>query len=296
MAHAKTKMDIEAVIIESPNIDVDIIGEALIALDLTPASYTDLETGKTTTYLVNETRAEADALAARLATAFEEWKPLLSAMPAISVKSIKQEDWSQTWKKNFHTFRASRRLVVKPSWEEYDAQPDDLVLPIDPGMCFGTGYHGTTRACLTFLDKLQEKHGKMSFIDAGTGSGILSIGARLLGYSPVEAFDNDPQCIPTALENLELAGFKDVKVTCAPLGGFKPTHPADVVAANILAVVLMKQTEDVIALARPGGYLILSGILIEQYDALRKAFTDKGCIEIEQTTLNEWRSGLFTRP
>ena len=289
-------MDIEAVIIESPNIDVDIIGEALIALDLTPASYTDLESGKTTTYLVNKKRTEADALAARLKVFLKDWEPMLSATPTISVKSIKQEDWSQTWKKNFHTFRASKRLVVKPSWEDYDAQAGDLVLPIDPGMCFGTGYHGTTRACLTFLDKLQEKHGTLSFIDAGTGSGILSIGARLLGYSPVEAFDNDPQCIPTALENLELAGFKDVRVTCAPLGGFKPSKPADVVAANILAVVLMKQVDDVIALARPGGYLILSGILIEQYDALRQAFTEKGCIELEQTTLNEWRSGLFTRP
>ena len=163
-------------------------------------------------------------------------------------------------------------------------------------MCFGTGYHGTTRACLTYLDMLQEKHGKLSFIDAGTGSGILSIGARLLGYSPVHAFDNDPQCIPTALENLERAGFTDVEIACAPLGEYVPEAPADVVAANILAVVLMRQADDVIALARPGGYLILSGILIEQYETLREAFIARGCKELEQTTLNEWRSGLFVRP
>ena len=287
---------IEAVVLEIPNSDVNTLEEALIAIDLAPASYTDLETGRTTTYLVNASRPEAEALAARLADYLKEWGELLSEQPSINVQSIRQEDWSQSWKKNFHTFRASKRLVVKPSWEEYEAQPGELVLPIDPGMCFGTGYHGTTRACLTYLDMLQEKHGTLSFIDAGTGSGILSIGARLLGYSPVHAFDNDPQCIPTALENLERAGFTDVDIACAPLGEYHPEQPADVVAANILAVVLMRQADDVIALARPQGYLILSGILIEQYDALREAFIARGCRELEQTTLNEWRSGLFVRP
>ena len=287
---------IEAVVLEIPNSDVNTLEEALIAIDLAPASYTDLETGRTTTYLVNESRPEAEALAVRLADYLKEWGELLSEQPSIKVQSIRQEDWSQSWKKNFHTFRASKRLVVKPSWEEYEAQPGELVLPIDPGMCFGTGYHGTTRACLTYLDMLQEKHGPLSFIDAGTGSGILSIGARLLGYSPVHAFDNDPQCIPTALENLERAGFTDVEIACAPLGEYHPEEPADVVAANILAVVLMRQADDVIALARPKGYLILSGILIEQYDALREAFIARGCRELEQTTLNEWRSGLFVRP
>ncbi len=133
----------------------------------------------------------------------------------------------------------------------------------------------------------------MSFIDAGTGSGILSIGARLLGYSPVTAFDNDPQCIPTALENLELAGFKDVEVTCAPLGAFTQKEPADVVAANILCSVLMAQANDVTALVRPGGYLILSGILIEQYDGLKAVFEAKGCTELENTTIKEWKSGLY---
>ena len=287
---------IEAVVIEVANRDVEVLEEALGALELTPASYTDLETGVTTTYLVTEGRREAEALAARLTSYLTEWASLLASSPAIAVKSIRQEDWSQSWKANFHTFRASERLVVKPSWEDYDAAPGELVLPIDPGMCFGTGYHGTTRACLTYLDKLQAAHGRLSFIDAGTGSGILAIGARLLGYSPVYAFDNDPQCIPTALENLERAGFTDVDVACAPLGTYRPPEPADVVAANILAIVLMKQTDDVIALARPGGFLILSGILIEQYDALRQAFLDRGCRELEQTTRDEWRSGLFARP
>ncbi len=163
-------------------------------------------------------------------------------------------------------------------------------------MCFGTGYHGTTRACLCFLDKLQAEYGTMSFIDAGTGSGILSIGAALLGYSPIEAFDNDPQCITTSLENMERAGVSGIPVACAPLGGFIPSKPADVVAANILAVVLIKHAADVIALARPGGHLILSGILTPNYNEILDAFIPLGCREIERVTYDEWTSGLFVRP
>ena len=262
---------IEVVAIDTPNADVQVLEEALGALGLAPSSFANLETGMATTFLLTDADGEKE-LAETIETYLESWLDMLSEKPAVSIRSMKKDDWANSWKKNFHTFRASDRLVVKPSWEEYTAKPGDIIIPIDPGMCFGTGYHGTTMACLQYLDKLQAKLGTMSFIDAGTGSGILSIGARLLGYSPVVAFDNDPQCIPTALENLERAGFTDVQVTCAPLGEFVPDKPADVVAANILCSVLMAQADDVMALVRPNGYLILSGILIEQYDDLKATF------------------------
>lgn len=287
---------IEVVAIDSPNQDVPVIEEALGALEIVPSSFSNLETGMATTFIVTDNEAEAAELADTVRVYFESWTDMLSAVPEVSTKTMRQEDWANSWKKHFHTFKASKRLVVKPSWEEYESKPGDIVIPIDPGMCFGTGYHGTTMACLQYLDTLQETHGTMSFIDAGTGSGILSIGARLLGYSPVVAFDNDPQCIPTSLENLRLAGITDVPVTCAPLGQFKPEKPADVVAANILCVVLIEQVKDVIALVRPGGYLILSGILTEQYAELRNTFTAHGCVELNNVTIREWTSGLFLRP
>ena len=283
---------IEVVAIDTPNADVQILEEALGALGLTPSSFANLETGMSTTFLLTDTDGEKE-LAETVTTYLESWLDLLSSKPAVSIRSMKKDDWANSWKKNFHTFKASDRLVVKPSWEDYTAAPGEIIVPIDPGMCFGTGYHGTTMACLQYLDRLQAKHGTMSFIDAGTGSGILSIGARLLGYSPVSAFDNDPQCIPTALENLERAGFTDVKVTCAPLGEFVPETRADVVAANILCSVLMAQADDVMALVRPGGYLILAGILIEQYDGLKAVFEERGCQELDNTTIKEWKSGIF---
>ena len=283
---------IEVVAIDTPNADVQVLEEALGALGLTPSSFANLETGMATTFLLTD-KDEEKELAETVATYLESWLDMLSQKPSVSIQSMKKDDWANSWKKNFHTFKASDRLVVKPSWEDYSPSEGDIIIPIDPGMCFGTGYHGTTMACLQYLDKLQAAHGAMSFIDAGNGSGILSIGARLLGYSPVVAFDNDPQCIPTSLENLALAGIHDVAATCAPLGEFIPEKPADVVAANILCSVLIAPVDDVIALVRPGGYLILSGILIEQYDGLKAAFEAKGCAELENTTIKEWKSGLY---
>ena len=287
---------IQAVVISSANADVPVLEEALTALELTPSSYASLETGRANTFLVEEDEAAARRRAEELGPYLEEWKELFSAPVEIEVQEMRREDWANSWKKNFHTFKASERLVVKPGWEEYEAKPGEIVLPIDPGMCFGTGYHGTTRACLHFLDKLQAEHGRMSFIDAGTGSGILSIGASLLGYNPIQAFDNDPQCITTSLENMERAGVRNVDVSCAALGEFQPAWKADVLAANILAVVLIKYKDAVLSLVRPGGYIILSGILASNYDEILEAFLPLGCTELERVTYEEWTSGLFRRP
>ena len=288
-----------AVAIDSPAADVVMIEEALAASDFTPSSYTSKETGRAITYLIGDDEQDAREKCRLAGACLEGWKDLLSATPSIDVRLIQKEDWAESWKKHFHTFRATNRIVVRPSWEEYTPLPGDLVLSLDPGMCFGTGYHGTTRACLTYLDKLQAAHGRLSFIDAGTGSGILAIGARLLGYQPVYAFDNDPQCIDTTCENLQKAGLDGVAPVHAALGEYVPPQPCNVVAANILATVLLAQAEDVIALVDRNSspaYLILSGILIEQYPAVLERYSALGAVEISRRTLQEWTSGCFRIP
>ena len=287
---------INVVVISSPAEDVPVLEEALSALELSPSSYSDVETRRAQTFLLADDATSAEALASQVQAYLKEWTDLLAEQPQIEVKEMRQEDWANSWKKNFHTFRASKRLVVKPSWEEFTAEPGDIVVPIDPGMCFGTGYHGTTKACLQFLDRLQQENGAgLSLIDAGTGSGILSIAAALLGYGKIEAFDNDPDCIGQSLENLATAGVTSVTVSCAALGEYIPSQPADVAVANILASILTEHVEDVKALARPGGWLILSGILTEQYEPLLQRFHDAGCQELSRVTIQEWTSGLFRR-
>jgi len=95
---------------------------------------------------------------------------------------------------------------------------------------------------------------------------------------------------------MERAGVDDVQLSCAALGEYAPTQKSDVVAANILAVVLIRQREAVLSLARPGGYVILSGILAANYDEILDAFLPLGCEELERVTNEEWTSGLFRRP
>lgn len=273
--------------------DVPVLEEALSAMGYDPSSYADKETGIGTTYLLASDMPEAERWRDEVERGLEDWRECLTSETLeIKTAELLEEDWSTSWKKHFHTFRASDRLVIKPSWEEYESQPGDLVLALDPGMCFGTGYHGTTRACLQFMDELEAKQGPVSFLDAGCGSGILSMGARLLGYSPVKAFDNDPQCIPTTLENMALSGIDGVDLRVADLASYDGGK-AKLVAANILAVVLMEHAEQVVSYVERPGHLILSGILIEQYEDIYNRFTVLGLREIGRKTINEWRSGCF---
>lgn len=281
--------------------DVPVLEEFILALGYDVSSYSNLETGLGHSYVVCEDEAAARAAVGDLSGHVAEWNELLSA-PVKSVEYLKmaREDWAESWKRFFHTFRASERLVVKPSWEEYETQPGDLVLELDPGMCFGTGYHGTTKACLQYLDELSAEHGRMSFMDAGTGSGILSIGAHLLGYDPIVAFDYDPQAVTTAIANLSEAGFGDTTTVIeADVTKEVPLAPCRVVAANILAVILTAEAERIVSLVEHStqdGYLILSGILIDQYPEVLARFSALGAQEISNRTINEWKSGLYLLP
>jgi ribosomal protein L11 methyltransferase len=290
---------IHAVIIESAAADVPMIEEALAVADFAVSSYSSRETGRASTYVMADDENDANAKLKRVNDALASWQDTFTGPSVVKTARIQQEDWSESWKKHFHSFRASKRLVVKPSWEELAAQPGDIILSLDPGMCFGTGYHGTTKACLQFLDELEAQHGPRSFLDAGCGSGILSLGARLLGYQPIYAFDNDPQAVATAYDNLAHAGVHDVTIHCAELGVYQPPQPCQVVAANILAVVLLEYAEDVCKLVeRQDGdaFLILSGILTEQYPEVLARYQALGARELKRITIDEWTSGCFTLP
>ena len=276
--------------------DLDILSELLGALDFAAASWSDVETGEAWLRVFCESENAARESLARIEEALPDWLEFLAGTPNMSVVSVRKEDWAECWKQHFHTFRASRRLVVKPSWEEYQPEsPADIVLELDPGMCFGTGYHGTTRACLEFMDSLADELGAVSFLEAGCGSGILSLAAVKLGFSPVAAFDHDPQATMCARENLALAEADGVAVETADVGAYSPERPFAVVAANILAAVLDTEAARIARFVDPGGRLILAGILAEQYPAIRARYEALGFREEATRTLAEWTSGLYRR-
>jgi len=276
--------------------DAAMVGELLGTIDVQTACWQNWETGAAK-YRVYASPEEETAARQRVEQLLQGNRDLLcGGVPELRFSSIAKEDWSEAWKRHFHTFRASDRLVVKPSWEEYDRVDDAIVLEIDPGMTFGTGYHGTTRACLQFLDALALDLGSVSLLDAGCGSGILSLAAAKLGYDPIRAFDHDPDAVRMTAENLRSAGVIQVQPTCGDLGEIVPDFPCRVVVANILATVLDAHAERIISFVdRAGGpgHLILSGILTGQYGGIRERFTRLGAVEVEQRTIAEWASGRF---
>ena len=199
-------------------------------------------------------------------------------------RRVAEEDWAHAWKQYFKPQRIGRRLVVKPSWEEFAAQPEDLILEMDPGMAFGTGLHATTRLCLRALEEIVTPGARVA--DVGTGSGILAVAAIRLGAARVEATDNDPLAVDIARQNAARNGVDD-RITVAEATQ-PPTGPFDIVVANILPDVILGMADSLVAATRPGGTLIVSGIIEPRADEVRAGLTERGLSVLESPIEGEW--------
>ena len=258
--------------------------------DFVLTSYRDVEETSATMQIFLPDPADAPRAAEALAAAGR----IVGLELAPETGTIPDEDWKLSYRKHFKTEVISPRLVVRPPWEAVTPAPGQKVLTLDPGIAFGTGQHPTTRACLDAIDALAVEGTDRSFLDVGCGSGILSIAAALEGFRDVHGFDNDPDAVRNANENAEANGlgalFSDGDLSVSGTAA-----PADVVAANVLAPVLVRFACEVGALVNPGGRLILSGILDEQYDEVRAAYAALGFTELSNRLIGEWRTGLFTK-
>ena len=289
-----------------PQEAVDALFELLDADAFTPTSWYDVEARQCRVDIFLEDASQASPVADTLiATAALQG---LTLKPEIS--TLARADWAEAWKRFFHVEKISDRIVVRPSWEAYEAKPGECVITLDPGLSFGTGKHATTQSCLRFLDRLaaEESHrmkridtndfisvnsrNSMTVLDMGCGSGILAIGAALLGFTDVRGFDNDPDCKTVSEEN---AAINNVRIPFE-IDDLSHAHPpADIVIANILAPVLIQFAPQIVGSMTPPPHarLILSGILDEQYGAVKTAFEAQGLVECENILIENWRSGLF---
>jgi ribosomal protein L11 methyltransferase len=183
------------------------------------------------------------------------------------IEHIADQDWERAWMDEFKPMRFGRRLWVCPSWCP-PPEADAVNLMLDPGLAFGSGTHPTTALCLEWLDA-QALTGKR-VIDYGCGSGILAIAAILLGADHVIAVDNDPQAITACANNREMNAIAEHRLSVHLPG--EPHRPADVVIANILSGPLAELTPVLTGLTRPGGKLVLSGVLSAQTEALLASY------------------------
>ncbi len=198
----------------------------------------------------------------------------------VFVDEVRNEDWEETWKKYYHAFKIGERLVIKPSWEEYLTSKGEVVVNIDPGMAFGTGIHASTRFCLRFLD--QYVKGGEQVIDAGCGSGILSIAAMKLGAIGVFAMDIDDLAVRIARENAALNDLTDrIEVQAGDIVESIRGRKADMVLANITAEVVAELIPEAAQVLTSGGYFFGSGIVDSRWPSVKQALEDNG-LTIEQ--------------
>lgn len=181
--------------------------------------------------------------------------------PHFSWELIEDQDWSSNWKVHFKPFAIIPKLIIAPTWEEYQAADDELVITMDPGMAFGTGHHATTSLALAFVQQIVAKEkGEQRVLDVGTGTGILGMSAALFGAFQVLGIDNDPEAVRIASENVLLNHLEGVmKVMATPVERIQPGY--DLVVANIIHDVLISMSGDLNRLLVTHGDLVLSGIL-----------------------------------
>ena len=209
---------------------------------------------------------------------------------APEVTTLKEEDWANSWKVNFKPTRIGNRLVIKPSWEDYSAIADDVILELDPGMAFGTGTHSTTRLCLEAVERYCAEDGSgkdLHVLDVGCGSGVLGIAAALLVGAKVVAVDIDPLAVSVTMENAEanrVSGLMEVSTT--PLEEIDGSF--NIVVANILAEALVAMAKDLVARVAAGGVLILSGILTEREEFVIAGFSSLPLELLELNHHEEW--------
>tara|TARA_Y100001954_G_C15822937_1_gene610841 strand:+ start:4176 stop:5168 length:993 start_codon:yes stop_codon:yes gene_type:complete len=209
-------------------------------------------------------------------------------------------DWNSEWRKSFETIKVSNNLKIVPEWEKEDWKDKKEALFIYPGMGFGTGNHETTYLCLKIVDDLVHKK-KVAFdncLDFGCGSGILGIAAlKLIENLSIDFCDLEIEALENCKNNLEI-NFKDEalgKCRLVSRERFLPVKKYNLVFANILEHVLLKESSLLDECLLEGGHLILSGILLEQRESIKEEFSLKGFLFLEEKVKGAWAALLFKK-
>jgi len=237
-----------------------------------------------------------------------ELQPLLTAagvalVGGAEVRVLADQDWRDSYKAHFKASQFGRLHWV-PVWEResFKSGSGEVVIWLDPGLAFGTGNHETTRLCCERLVVLAERAGdrvgELRVVDAGCGSGILALSAAKLGFKHVEGFDNDPEAVRVSEENAALNGLTGaVTFFKGDLVSGLAGRQADVLLANIQAVVLMRFVGELTAAVAPGGGLVLSGILAIELERVKAVFTAAvPSWQVESRVMGEWSDVALSRP
>ncbi|MBD2772198.1 50S ribosomal protein L11 methyltransferase [Iningainema tapete] len=222
--------------------------------------------------------------------------------PVVNWQLIDEQDWASSWKQHWQPQEIGDRFLINPAWLPIPENSQRLILRLDPGVAFGTGAHATTQLCLeslemrlgkentSFFDNKQEKKHTV-IADIGCGSGILSIGALLLGADRVYAVDTDPLAVKSTLENCALNGISSESLVTAQ-GSIevvtKLVEQVDGIVCNILADVIIELVPHMSAICKPSTWGIFSGILLEQSSSVADALEQSGWVVATLWKRKEW--------
>ena len=203
----------------------------------------------------------------------------------VTANMVNEEDWENNWKKYYKPIKVGEKIVIKPIWEDYSKNPEEIIVELDPGMAFGTGTHETTRMCIKALER--HVNSDSTVFDIGTGSGILSIAAAKLGAKKTIGVDLDPVAVESAKQNVSYNDLNNIEIVYGDLMEVVKGK-ANIVIANIMADIIMFLTEQVKEFIVEGGYFISSGIILSKKDEVINKLTQCG-FKIEEINIEgEW--------
>ncbi|HAE92725.1 50S ribosomal protein L11 methyltransferase [Tissierella praeacuta] len=204
----------------------------------------------------------------------------------IKINIVDDNDWAEAWKKYYKPIKIGERILIKPSWEKYVLEENDILIELDPGMAFGTGTHETTMMCTEALEKYV-KSGDIVY-DIGCGSGILSIVAAKLGAEKVVGVDLDELCVKVSNENIKLNNVN--KIVEIKEGNLLDVvdGKANIIVSNIIAEIIAGMTKDLRAYLKGDGIFITSGIIVEKIELVEKALLENGFKILDIKRLNGW--------
>jgi len=261
--------------VETTPAAADLVAEFMLEADLRGASVTVTEAGAACcAYLPPHSSIEG--VVERLRRRLVGIDPSLTngLQAELSVCQVEEQDWAEAWRQHWQPLRVGQRLVVKPSWCDFQARPQDVVIELDPGMAFGTGTHPTTRMCLELLEELTRPG--LVVLDVGTGSGILAIAAAKLGAARVLAIDNDPLAVRVARDNVSRNQALEVVEVRLDNALDSVVEPADLVVANISTEAACALASGAAALLGRHGRFVSAGMTEASVDAVRSALAAAG--------------------
>ncbi|MGI6112901.1 MAG: 50S ribosomal protein L11 methyltransferase [Mahellales bacterium] len=205
---------------------------------------------------------------------------------SVTMTKIKEEDWANSWKQYYKPMRVGNNIVIKPSWEQYHPNGDEIIIELDPGAAFGTGTHETTTMSMELIEKYVSPG--QTAVDVGCGTGILAITAAKLGCKKVLGIDIDSLAVKVAKENVSINGVED-RVTIKQGNLLENIgQPQDIIIANIVADIIIDMMPSVKPLINPGGILIVSGIIKDRQQEVVKIIQETGFSILDIYIKGEW--------